>query len=127
MHVLDENVDDEHGRALRGRPVRARKIGKGIGRASMSDEAVIPLLHRLRAVTFFTSDLDYYQPRLCHAGYCLVYLDVKARWIEDMIRRFLRHPAFRTWAQRKGKVIRVTPTGMHVWRLHQDQAELISW
>jgi hypothetical protein len=45
----------------------------------------------------------------------------------ETIRRFLRHPAFRTWALRKGKVIRVAPAGMHVWQRHARELELIPW
>ena len=42
----------------------------------MSDEDIIPLLHQLGSVTYFTLDRDYYQQHLCHLRYCLVWLDI---------------------------------------------------
>jgi hypothetical protein len=127
MHLVDENVMDSTYAELLARRIRVQKVGKGVGRASMSDEDVIPLLHALRSVTFFTLDHDYYQQRLCHTRYCLVFLDVEEERAAEMIRRFLRHPEFQTWAQRKGKVIRVNPSGMHAWQLGAAKLEFTPW
>jgi hypothetical protein len=127
MYLLDENISDRARDLLRGWRIRCQKIGSGVGQPGMSDEDVIPLLHELKAVTFFTLDEDYYQQHLCHARYCLVHLDVAEKLTAETIRRFLRHPQFRTWAQRKGKVVRVSPAGMRVWQLHAAEAESISW
>lgn len=77
--------------------------------------------------TFFTRDRDYYQADLPHAGYCLVFLDVAFDEAAAYIRRFLRHPAFRTQAQRMGKVIRVRPTGLSWWELGSATEHMISW
>lgn len=38
---------------------------------------IIPLLHDLRRVTFFTHDLGFFDPSLCHKRYALICLDVK--------------------------------------------------
>src|SRR5262245_47161099 len=117
MNLLDENVPKKECEILRRGRIRFQKIGEGEGRTSMTAEDIIPHLHQLRAVTFFTLDVDYYHRRLCHEPYCLVFLDVDDEYTASTIRRFLRHRQFRTWAQRKGKVIRITPSGMHVWQL----------
>ena len=93
----------------------------------MTDENVIPLLRELGSVTFFTRDVDYNDRRLCHRAYCLVYLDVKIRWVAVMIRRFLRHPRFRTWADRAGTVVRVHPGGLHVWTRNAKKVEVVAW
>ena len=66
---------------------------------------IIPLLHTLRRPTFFTRDHDFYKADLRHPGYCLVFLDVAFDEAAEFIRRFLRHTAFRTQAQRMGRVI----------------------
>jgi hypothetical protein len=71
---------------------------------------IIPLLHSRRRPTFFTHDVGFYDPKLRHAGDCLVCLQVDEDEAADYIRRLLRHPAFRTKAQRMGKVIRVRST-----------------
>jgi hypothetical protein len=127
MNLLDENVNAMACDLLSRWRIRWRKVGEGVGRKGASDEDVIPVLHRLRSVTFFTRDVDYYQRHLCHLRYCLVYLDVADEFTAATIRRFLRHSEFRTWAQRKGKVIRVIPTGMQVWRVRSEELEFVPW
>jgi hypothetical protein len=54
-------------------------------------------------------------------------LDLEPKLTATNIRRFLRHPAFRRWADRKGKVIRVRPNGICVWRMHAEEEEVIAW
>ncbi len=127
MHVLDENITEDQTSLLRERRIHFEQVGEGVGRLGMTDENVIPLLHDLRSVTFFTRDVDYYKRKLCHARYCLVYLDVRPHLTAETIRGFLRHPEFRTWAQRKGTVIRVTTEGMRVWRPGASKLEVIPW
>ena len=88
---------------------------------------VIPRLHALRRPTFFTRDEDYYQADLRHAGYGLVYLDVPADEAAEYIRRFLRHPAFRTQAQRLGKVVRVRQSGVSYWQVNLKRERALGW
>jgi hypothetical protein len=76
MNVLDENIVEGQRELLAYWRIRVRQIGVELGRLSMTDEEIIPLLHGLRSVTFFTRDRDYYQRRWCHASYCLVYLSI---------------------------------------------------
>ena len=54
---------------------------------------------------------------LLHQGYCLVFLDVWDDEAAEYIRRFLRHPEFRTQAQRMGKVTRVRHGGVSYWQV----------
>ena len=61
---------------------------------------IVPLLHSLRRPTFFTHDLGFFDPLLCHKGYSLVCLDTKANESAIYIRRILRHRVCRettTW------------------------------
>jgi len=88
---------------------------------------IIPLLHTLRRPTFFTRDRDYYQADLRHAGYCLVFLEVTFDEAAEYIRRFLRHPSFRTQAQRMGKVVRVRHSGLSWWEAGGKAERAISW
>jgi hypothetical protein len=127
MLVLDENLPDPERELLSAWRIRVRQLGVDLARKGTSDENVLPLLHELRGVTFFTRDVDYYRRDWCHARYCLVFLDVEPSASAEMIRRFLRHRAFRTWARRKGTVLRVSEGGLRVWRLKAKKVELISW
>jgi hypothetical protein len=53
---------------------------KETGRQGMKDlDEIIPLLHRLRRPTFFTHDLGFFDHALCHKGYTLICLDVRAK------------------------------------------------
>jgi hypothetical protein len=127
MQVLDENMDEAFVAALARLRIRVRKIGKGVGRAGAADDDLIPLLHRLRAVTFFTADDDFNQPRLCHPRYCLVYLDVAKKDMVETIRKFLRHRAFRTWAQRRGKLMWVQEKWVRIWQVKVHTPQQIFW
>ena len=104
MNLLDENIFDPQRLQLLAWKIHVRQIGVDIGQQGMDDrEEIIPLLHNLRRPTFFTRDEDFYHPWLRHPGYCLVFLDVRPDDAAHYIRRFLRHPSFRTQAQRMGK------------------------
>ena len=127
MNVLDENIPDSQRQLLRGWRVRVRQIGHEVGHQGMKDEEIIPFLHQLGPVTFFTRDLGFYHRHLCYADYCLVCLAVGQYEVASFIRRFLRHPAFNTRAKRMGKVIRVTHTGMRIWKLHAEKEERLVW
>jgi hypothetical protein len=127
MNLLDENISDDQRQLLRSWGVITRQIGQDIGRKGLLDDAIIPLLHQLPRPTFFTRDDGFDRPTLCHRTYCLVYLAVGENEAASFVRRFLRHPAFATFAQRRGTVARVGHTGVHFWRLHHASGEEIPW
>jgi hypothetical protein len=127
MNILDENIPDSQRQLLRSWRIRVRQIGHEVGRQGMKDEEIIPVLHRLGPVTFFTRDLGFYYRHLCHTKYCLVCLAVNQYEVASFIRRFLRHPAFNTQVRRMGNVIRVSHTGIRIWRLHAEKEEELAW
>ncbi|MGD2207470.1 MAG: hypothetical protein PVH17_11900 [Anaerolineae bacterium] len=127
MNILDENVLASQCHLLRGWRISFRQIGHEVGRQGMDDAEIIPLLHSLRQPTFFTLDDDFYERHLCHAGYCLVYLNVKRSEAAIFVRRLLRHPEFDTQAKRMGAVIRVSHVGLTLWRLHAEEETFIEW
>ena len=128
MNVLDEDIASSQRELLRARKIRFRKIGVDIGRLGMKDrEQIIPLLHTLRRPTFFTQDHGFYHPALRHPDYCLVYLDVAFKEAANFIYRFLRHQAFRTEAQRMGKVIRIRHSGLTYWQVSDEKERVVSW
>ena len=127
MNVLDENIIDNQRRQLGSWRIRIHQIGFEVGRKGMKDREIIPFLHQLKQPTFFTRDDDFYERRLCHAGYCLVYLDVRKEEVATFVRRVLRHRAFKTKAKRMGKVVRASHVGLSVLNLHVEKEEHLDW
>jgi len=112
---------------LRKWRISFRQIGYGVGRQGMQDKEVISLLYGLRHPTFFTRDDDFYNLNLCHSGYCLAYLAVRKDEAAVFLRRFIRHKKFDTLSKRMGSIIRVSHSGLSVWRLHEENQIYLSW
>jgi hypothetical protein len=93
----------------------------------MQDEEIVPFLLQRRRSTFFTLDSDFYNHHLCHARYCLVWIDVGQYEAAAFVRRLLHHQQFDSIAKRMGTIIRVSQTGLAVWRLHAQKAVHLSW
>lgn len=127
MNLLDENIPSEQRGILSGWRIRFKEIGGEIGRRGIKDGEIVPLLHGVKSVTFFTLDSDFYKSRLCHPNYCLVFLDVEDHEAAQFIRRFLRHPSFDTQAKRAGTVISVSHTRLRVWKLHSERDTEFRW
>lgn len=127
MNVLDENIPDSQRQLLRSWRIPVRQVGHEVGRSGTRDAAIVPLLHGLGSVTFFTRDLGFYERRLCHADYCLVVLAVGQYEAASFIRRVLRHPGLNTASRRMGTVVRASHYGLRVWRLHAAMEETIDW
>lgn len=127
MNVLDENIPESQRQLLRSWRIRVRQVGHEVGHQGMKDEEVIPFLHQIGSVSFFTRDLGFYHRHLCHANYCLVCLAIGEYDVASFIRRFLQHPLFNTKAKRMGKVIRVTHMGMQIWTPYAEKEEKLAW
>ncbi len=91
MNLLDESIPENQRKLLRQWRVSVRHLGYEIERRGIKDDAIIPYLLQLPRPTFFTMDSDFYKRRLCHARYCLVYLDVEQPRAAEFVRRLLRH------------------------------------
>ncbi len=128
MNVLDENIISSQRSQLRTWRIQLTHIGTDIGYRGMKDRAdIIPLLHRLRRPTFFTHDLGFFDPSLCHKEYSLVCLDVRAKEAATYIRRFLRHPKFRTRKQRPGKVLFIRARDLRYWQAGKREEQAARW
>ena len=127
VNILDENIAIQQREQLREWRIPVRQIGPDIAHLGIKDAAIIPLLHQLHQPTFFTLDDDFYKRYLCHARYCLIYLDVDRSQAAEYVRRVLRHPEFNTIAKRLGTVLRASSQGLTIWRLHAIQEESIPW
>jgi len=58
----------------------------------------------LNEPTFFTLDDGFFKPKLRHAQYCLIILDVAQYESAAFIRKTLKHPHFNTKAKRMGNI-----------------------
>lgn len=127
MNVLDENIISSQCQLLKSQRIRFRQIGVDIGRSGLKDQEIITLLHDINKPTFFTRDVDFYDPDLCHSGYCLVYLDVRKDKVASFVKRFLRHKAFKSKSQRMGLVVRLSHKGIALWQLNEAEPKNIYW
>jgi hypothetical protein len=127
VNLLDENIPASQRRLLLSSRVRVRQIGLDVGRAGMQDDEIIAFLQHLRRPTFFTRDGDFFDRRLCHARYCLVFMAVERHEVALFARRLLRHADFDTQAKRMGAVVRVSGAGLSAWRLHAKKPSAFDW
>jgi hypothetical protein len=78
----------------------------------IKDDAIPGLLGRLRQPTFVTiNERDFWGRVAISQRFCVVCFsltDSQTHLIPPLLRRLLRHPAFRTKARRMGAVVRVT-------------------
>jgi predicted nuclease of predicted toxin-antitoxin system len=115
VNVLDENITRDQADLLQKWGVRCRSISRDLGAQGISDENIIPLLLRLKKPTLLTRDLDFFDQRLVHSSYALVWFDVDRAETAFFVRRFLRDPRFCKSSQRLGKVIHVNAGGIEYW------------
>ncbi|MBI5293788.1 MAG: hypothetical protein HY872_18080 [Chloroflexi bacterium] len=127
MNILDENIPKNQRQLLEGWGIPIRQIGFNVGRRGLQDDEIIPFLRRQRRPTFLTRDEDFYERRLCHAKYSLVYMAVHKNEAAVFVRRLLRHPEFDTQARRMGAVIRVSSAGLSYWQIHAEREASLAW
>ncbi len=129
MLIIDENISESEVWRLREWRIAVRQIGPDLAEASTTDENILPVLHRLKRPTLFTRDQDFWNRRLAHARYCLVFLDIREHegQIATAIRGFLRHPAFDTHGKRMGKVVRLHPGGIDFWQRGKRSLQSVLW
>src|SRR5262245_31862027 len=90
-------------------------------------QEILRYLHQTKRITFFTRDLGFFQPRLCHLNYCLVVLTGHVLETAAMIRRFLRHIEFKTHAGRTGKVIKLSSMNNVWWESGRNDQQKLAW
>jgi hypothetical protein len=127
MNLLDENIPSEQFELLKAHGIRCRVLGQDFGQLSIADENIVRLLHLLKTPTLFTRDKDFFKRELCHRGYCLVWLDAAPEEAAMFVRRFLRHPRFKTKGDRMGIVARVHHDAVEFWRIGRQKIESVDW
>src|SRR4051812_35366502 len=97
MNVLDENFPQDKREQLLQFKIPVRQIGKELSASGASDADLLSLLHSLPQPSFFTQDQDFFERRLCHRRYCLIWLDLPKEALALYVRMILKHPSLRTW------------------------------
>jgi len=127
LNLLDENFPGDQAQLLRAWRIPFRRIGREVARLGAKDPDIIPLLHQLRRVTFFTQDRGFEDPALCHWAYCLVWLDVRPDDAALYVRQFLKHPRFNRLNSRMGLVIHAHHDGLQFWQKNCSTPQRASW
>lgn len=99
-------------------------------REHILDDRVPQILLTLDRPTFVTIDGDFWDRRLCHSRYCILYFSLATAdqgKLPDQLRRLLRKSEFRTRAGRMGKVIRAAPSAIDYWEHARPTFKRIYW
>lgn len=107
--------------------IKLQQIGIELEMKGIQDEDIIRFLHTLKGSTFFSWDSDFYQSKLLHSSYCLVFLDCPKSSITDLIKIFLKLDFFDTKAKRMGKVIKLSTSFIKCYELGKTEEQTITW
>jgi len=83
----------------------------------------------LRTPTFITIDRGFWDRRLCHPDYCILYFDRaknEQQLLPGQLRRLFRLPEFRTRAARMGKVASVRQDAVSYWEFGASHVAKLS-
>jgi hypothetical protein len=139
--LLDENIPDSQRLALLGwRPLQ---IGLDYAEKGIKDHQIVVKLREERNLTFFTEDGDFFRFRgqakgrgfardkdrggYGHPNYAIAVVETPLDQFAWTVKRFLRHPAFRAFARRKGHVFKLTRTMVLCWRVADRSDFEIEW
>jgi hypothetical protein len=125
--ILDENIPESQWQLLRSWRIRALLIGRDISEKGIKDERIPGFLLKQSRPTFFTRDEGFYDRQLRHAGYCLIVVAVRPNESAFFVRRCLRHPHLNSRTRRLGAVIRISSSGLQMWRLRETQEIFLPW
>ena len=82
------------------------------------DDRVPEILQTLKTPTFVTIDHGFWNRRLSHPGYCILYFRLtknEQEQLPDLLRQLFRLPEFRTRSARMGKVASVRQEAVAYW------------
>lgn len=91
-------------------------IGQDSAQASIGDDNILTLLHRLKQPTLFTRDKDFFKRDPCHPAYGLVWLDAAPEEARDVRAAFppatpFLRPRPAAWAQWPGRIMMAFSSG----------------
>ena len=107
--------------------VRLRDLRPG---ERILDDRVPGVLLSLKDPMFITIDQGFWDRRYLHPGYCILYFalrDEQQELLPELLRRTLRARDFKTRAARRGKIGRVSRSGIDYWRLRSAVLHRVPW
>jgi hypothetical protein len=94
------------------------------------DERVPELLQRLKQPTFITIDHGFWDRRLCHPRYGILYFALRKdqqALLPGLLRALMRLSEFRTRAGRMGIVARVSTSHIEYCQFQKTGLQQVSW
>ncbi|HEY3739539.1 MAG TPA: hypothetical protein VGL53_06830 [Bryobacteraceae bacterium] len=105
------------------------KIGVDYLEKSTQDDQLALHLRGARRITFFSLDRDFFIKRWTygHANCSIVFVDAAPKRFAAIVDRFLRHPSFRTHADRMGSVFKLNEDFIVCWNVSSRTDAEIPW
>ena len=94
------------------------------------DERVPAILRTLKQPTFITIDVHFWDRRLRHPDYAILYFvlrDDEQDQLPGLLRTLFRRVEFRTRSRRMGKVSRVSHTHIDWWQFQTGAMQRVAW
>jgi hypothetical protein len=128
--ILDDQLDVSEILPELRKWITARRLQDLRPRELIRDDRVPEILLSLKSATFVTIDHGFWDARLCHPDYCILYFalrDDQQHQIPGILRALLRRAEFRSRASRIGKVVRVSTTSITYWEFGNRRRKSIKW
>lgn len=94
------------------------------------DERVPEVLLESGKLTFVTIDKDFWNRRLCHPDYCILYFalrDEQQKLLPPLLRALMKLKEFATRTARMGKVARIGPRRIDYFEYLVAHARQLNW
>jgi hypothetical protein len=128
--ILDDQLDVTEILPPISKWITARRLQDLRPGELIRDERVPEILMTLKAPTFITIDRGFWDSRLCHPKYCIVYFDLRddqQELIPGLLRGLLRRAEFRSRSNRMGKVCHISTKAIAYWQFKRSGLKTISW
>jgi hypothetical protein len=128
--ILDDQLDISEVFFPIRKWITARRLQELRPGELIRDERVPEILRTLKSPTFITIDHGFWNARLCHPDYCIVYFalrDDQQQLIPGLLRALLRRVEFRARSKRMGKVVRVSGTTIAYWEFRKRGLRSVEW
>jgi hypothetical protein len=128
--ILDDQLDVTEILPSIRKWITARRLQELRPGELIRDDRVPEILLTLKSPTFITIDHGFWNARLCHPGYCVLFFalrDDQQQLIPGLLRALLRRAGFRHRGDRMGKVVHIGAKGISYWQFQQAGLKKIRW
>jgi hypothetical protein len=117
--VLDDQLDVQEILPALKRWITAIRLQELRPGEHILDDRVPEILQSLNKATFLTIDHGFWDRRLCHPDYCILYFALRKdeqHQLPRQLRRLFRLPQFRTRSAQMGVVARIQRETVVYWK-----------